>query len=80
MILFSDLYSPSNLVVATFQNSNVLLHFSVWEDTQSDRLIAFDALRVAIVMCECPEEATVILISACLLQILGTDSVNERET
>ena len=47
MILFSDLYSPSNLVVATFKNSYVFWHFSVWEDAQSDRLIAFDALRMA---------------------------------
>lgn len=36
VIVFSDLYSPSNLVVATFKNSCVLLHFSVWEDAQSD--------------------------------------------
>ena len=47
MIVFSDLYSPSNLMVATLKNSYVLLHSSVWEDAQYDQLIAFDALKMA---------------------------------
>ena len=46
MILFSDLYSSSNLVVATFQNSMFSCTSPYGKITQSDRLIAFDALRM----------------------------------
>jgi hypothetical protein len=57
-IVFSDLYSPSMLVVAEFKNVYVF-RISPFGKTRSPNVYA--------------EEAAVIMVNACLLQIVGID-------
>jgi len=70
-------------MVATFKKSHMYSSTSQYGKTRSpidwSHFMPW-GWHSGIVVSDYAEEATVILISACLLQILGTDLVNQRET